>query len=66
MVININKRREKMQQRFCSVCGFPVWVQYRFSRYDSEAIFWSSQDLKGEHLTKCPCCWEKIDIDTLS
>ena len=55
-----------MQQRFCSVCGFPVWVQYRIHRNGSDTVFWSRNDLMAETLSKCPCCWEKIDIDMLA
>jgi hypothetical protein len=58
--------RRKMQQRFCSVCGFPVWVQYRLHKNGSNTVFWSRNDLMAETLAKCPCCWERIDIDMLA
>ncbi len=57
---------EKMQKRYCSICGFPVWVQYRLFKNDSDAVFWSNEDPRAAHLTKCPCCWERFDIDMLS
>lgn len=59
-------RRENMQQRFCSVCGFPIWVQYRFSQSNSRVVFWSRDDMKAENINKCPCCWKSVDINTLS
>ncbi len=59
-------RRDEMQQRFCSVCGFPIWVQYRISQAGSRAVFLSRDDIRAEHLHKCPCCWKSVDINTLS
>ncbi len=59
-------RRETMQQRFCSVCGFPIWVQYRISQTGSRAVFWSRDDIRAEHIHKCPCCWKHVDINSLS
>jgi len=59
-------RRDAMQQRFCSVCGFPIWVQYRLSQSGSNAVFWSRDDIRAEHIHKCPCCWKPVDINSLS
>jgi hypothetical protein len=55
-----------MQKRFCDICGFPVWVQYQFSEKDNQAIFWSKRDTIAVRLEKCPCCWEKFNIDSLA
>ena len=59
-------RRDEMQQRFCSVCGFPIWVQYQISSSNSKTIFWSRDDILAEHIKRCPCCWKQFDINTLS
>ena len=59
-------RRDKMQQRFCSVCGFPLWVQYQISSSNSKTIFWSRDDILAENIKRCPCCWKQFDINTLS
>ena len=66
LVNYLTTRREKMQQRFCGVCGFPIWVQYRISKTSSNAVFWSRDDAVAENIKKCPCCWKKFDINTLS
>jgi len=59
-------RRDKMQQRFCSVCGFPLWVQYQISSSNSKTIFWSRDDILAANIKRCPCCWKQFDINTLS
>jgi hypothetical protein len=67
LIVNfIVTRREKMQQRFCGVCGFPIWVQYRISQTSSKTVFWTRQDAMAENIKKCPCCWKQFDIDTLA
>ena len=55
-----------MQQRFCGVCGFPIWVQYRISKTSSNAVFWTREDAVAENIKKCPCCWKQFDINTLA
>ncbi len=53
-----------MQQRFCE-CGFPVWVQYRFSGSQCRPLFWSRIDELGEHLRRCPCCFKRLNINEI-
>ena len=66
LVNHLMIRRDKMQQRFCSVCGFPIWVQYQISSSNSKTIFWSRDDILAEDIKRCPCCWKQFDINTLS
>jgi len=54
-----------MQERFC-VCGFMIWVQYRFSTGGCETVFWSKNDEIRKRLQRCPCCCQKLDINELS
>jgi hypothetical protein len=53
-----------MQQRFCH-CGFSVWVEYQLHRRDCTTVFRSSQAPGSVHLTRCPCCGQRIHIDEL-
>lgn len=66
LVNHLMTRSEKMQQRFCSVCGFPIWVQYRISKNNSKTVFWTREDAMAESIKKCPCCWKQFDINTLA
>ncbi len=52
-----------MQQRFCS-CGLSVWVRYLLTSWNT-VFFYSAEEEGSALLARCPCCGNKLDINTL-
>lgn len=52
-----------MQQRFCT-CGTRVWVNYIFANMRWLAFFYRGEAAETG-TTRCPCCGQSLNIETL-